>query len=459
MASDVTNTDQIKRINDYLACKHASLDTVTKGVAQRLIKTDDAIQARLTRVAQAKETLRTSGISVSTIAADTGISNKTFYSNELLGGYLNQFVTEKEKTASSADLDAAKERIVELEDQVGKMLYHDIDSGKLWHENESLHNDLKLANTHIKNLERQLEEARLTIQQMNAGKVVAGNFTGRLVKTDAPVAPPAKRVGSDPDTYNLGISYGRTDDFLGALKVAADCGTHTVMLYCDNEYFETPTAKAVKGFNIVIHGPVDINLASDEPRIRNTSIRRMKAIIKKCNSFAGYITAFVIHPGSADNNRLLIDSLKELLQEAKFPLALETMAGKGRELCSTLEEMHDLCEQFKDYENFTVCIDTCHMSDAGYKIADGNAFIDEVTKQIPLSKISCIHLNDSKNHSGSRKDRHAQIGKGCIPVSGLQKITTYEYFYDIPKIIETPQDYETGALTFPSEMKLLLQNQ
>lgn len=452
MAEHELSKAQADRINAFLAKHNASIDTISKRLLGQLVLVDNAVQARLYKSAQARSNLRSSSVNIKTISEDTGISNKTFYNNELLGKFVESFAADKEKTASAAELTAAKERIAELEQIVEDMINRDINDGKLLHENEMLNNTIKQNRTHISNLERQLAEARLAASRTEPGKVIA---FPTAAKAAAPVTP-TKRIGTDPDTFNLGIAHGSTDNFLDALKTAKDCGTHTVMLYCDNEYFETPTASALKGFNIVIHGPLNINLASEDKGIRDSSVKRMRAIIRKCNTFGSYIKAFVIHPGSCDNNRMLIDSLTELLQDARFPLSLETMAGKGRELCSTLEEMHDLCERFKDYDNFTVCIDTCHMSDAGYRIADGDQFIKDLTTAIPLSKISCIHLNDSQNHAGSRKDRHAEIGKGCIPLLGLRKIATYEYFYDIPKVIETPQNPETNELTFPTEMKRLL---
>ena len=106
---------------------------------------------------------------------------------------------------------------------------------------------------------------------------------------------------------------------------------------------------------------------------------------------------------------------------------------------------------------FSFCLDTCHISDAGFSLEDANAFITQFTSIVPIDLISCVHVNDSLNEVGSHKDYHAVIGTGNIPVKSLARLTTFEEFYDIPKIIESPQDYDSEWLTFSDEMKLLLE--
>lgn len=308
----------------------------------------------------------------------------------------------------------------------------------------------------ISNLQQKYEEVRIENDQLRMR--VRSNVIdiGTLRNTDSTTIPMKKRVGTNPDTFNLGISYGTTLDFQGSLDVAAKCGTHTIMLYCDNEYFEVPTEATLKLYNIVIHGPVNINLANPDPRIRKTSVRRILAIIKKCNTFHQYITSFVLHPGSADDISCLIESLKEILAESKFKIAIETMAGRGKELCSNLNQISTLCNSLCGYSNFSICLDTCHMSDAGYDLTDVNGFIKQLLLAIPIEKISCIHINDSMNEVGLHKDRHTKIGTGKIPLKSLAQIVTCEEFFKVPKIIETPQNCEEGKLTFAEEMKSLL---
>lgn len=447
---------QIGRINAFLAHHNANLDTLSKGRQKQFLQIDTAIQGRLHRIASAKEALKTYVINISTIAMDAGISRKTFYNNELLRMFVESYSTDDGKVAPASALSSARNKIADLDHQLQDMLDRDIETGKLWHENESLHNEIKNMRVQISNLQQKYEEVRIENDQLRMR--VRSNVIdiGTLRNTDSTTIPMKKRVGTNPDTFNLGISYGTTLDFQGSLDVAAKCGTHTIMLYCDNEYFEVPTEATLKLYNIVIHGPVNINLANPDPRIRKTSVRRILAIIKKCNTFHQYITSFVLHPGSADDISCLIESLKEILAESKFKIAIETMAGRGKELCSNLNQISTLCNSLCGYSNFSICLDTCHMSDAGYDLTDVNGFIKQLLLAIPIEKISCIHINDSMNEVGLHKDRHTKIGTGKIPLKSLAQIVTYEEFFKVPKIIETPQNCEEGKLTFAEEMKSLL---
>ena len=415
---------QIGRINAFLAHHNANLDTLSKGRQKQFLQIDTAIQGRLHRIASAKEALKTYVINISTIAMDAGISRKTFYNNELLRMFVESYSTDDGKVAPASALSSARNKIADLDHQLQDMLDRDIETGKLWHENESLHNEIKNMRVQISNLQQKYEEVRIENDQLRMR--VRSNVIdiGTLRNTDSTTIPMKKRVGTNPDTFNLGISYGTTLDFQGSLDVAAKCGTHTIMLYCDNEYFEVPTEATLKLYNIVIHGPVNINLANPDPRIRKTSVRRILAIIKKCNTFHQYITSFVLHPGSADDISCLIESLKEILAESKFKIAIETMAGRGKELCSNLNQISTLCNSLCGYSNFSICLDTCHMSDAGYDLTDVNGFIKQLLLAIPIEKISCIHINDSMNEVGLHKDRHTKIGTGKIPLKSLAQIVT-----------------------------------
>lgn len=447
---------QINRINAFLVHHNASFDTLSNGRQKQFLQADSAIQKRLQIITEAKETLKTYGINVSSIATETGIARKTFYNNELLRMFVESYSVDDEKIASAAELSAAKERISEVEQQLQAVFDRDIETGKLWHENESLQKEIKNMRVQIQNLQQKYEEVCIDndrLRQSVCNNVIEiGSFRKAAEVSPMPVK---KRVGTNPNTFNLGISYGSTLDFNGALDVAAKCGTRTLMLYCDNEYFETPTASALRGYKIVIHGPLNINLANPDPRIRKTSVQRVIAIIKKCNTFRQYISSFVLHPGSADDMTYLIESLKEILPVAKFSVAIEIMSGKGKELCSTIEQLADLYKAMSVYSAFSICLDTCHISDAGYDLADSDNFIKQLLSSIPVNAISCIHVNDSLNGVGSHKDRHAVIGTGKISLDSLAKITTFEGFYDIPKIIESPQN-DDEDLTFKDEMKRLL---
>ena len=114
------------------------------------------------------------------------------------------------------------------------------------------------------------------------------------------------------------------------------------------------------------------------------------------------------------------------------------MAGKGSECGSTLEEIETIIKSINNKERVGVCLDTCHLNDAGYDLSNLDYLIDDIKDTVSLDKVYCIHLNDSKNIKGSKKDRHENLGFGTIGYSNLLNVFNSGYFKDIPKILETP---------------------
>ena len=127
-----------------------------------------------------------------------------------------------------------------------------------------------------------------------------------------------------------------------------------------------------------------------------------------------------------------------LKKEYDVMILLETMAGKGTELGRTLEEMKYLIDHVENKEKIGVCIDTCHLNDAGYNMASFDEFLALFEQEIGINYIKCVHINDSKNILSAHKDRHANIGYGTIGFETLLKIINHEALKDIPKILETP---------------------
>jgi len=131
-------------------------------------------------------------------------------------------------------------------------------------------------------------------------------------------------------------------------------------------------------------------------------------------------------------------------------ILLETMAGKGTECGRTFEEIKAIIDRVHNKNRIGVCLDTCHINDAGYDIVnDYEGVIDEFDRIIGLEYLKVIHLNDSKNPVGSHKDRHENIGFGTIGFDTLMKFVNDERFKDIPKILETPYIPYTKDLSFP----------
>ena len=142
-----------------------------------------------------------------------------------------------------------------------------------------------------------------------------------------------------------------------------------------------------------------------------------------------------------------------ILGEVDVTILLETMAGKGSEVGSKLEEIKRIIDLVNDKEHIGVCLDTCHLSDAGYDLSDFNKFLDDFDKIIGIERIHCVHVNDSKNELDSHKDRHENIGFGNIGFDTLLGVIYNERLENIPKILETPYvDKEFAAYKYEIEM-------
>ena len=134
-------------------------------------------------------------------------------------------------------------------------------------------------------------------------------------------------------------------------------------------------------------------------------------------------------------------------------ILLETMAGKGSEVGSNLDEIKEIIDGVTDKSKIGVCLDTCHLSDSGYDITDFDKILDELDKKIGLSYLHCVHVNDSKNVRGARKDRHENIGYGMLGFDNLIKIIYNKRLDNIPKILETPW-YEDRPL-YKEEIEMI----
>ncbi len=202
--------------------------------------------------------------------------------------------------------------------------------------------------------------------------------------------------------------------------------------------------------DVLVHAPYIVNLASAEPIKADFALQFMKQEIARIKLLG--INNLVVHPGSAvgitkkeglDN---LINILKELLKE-KMYIYVETMAGKGNELCTNLEELSYVINTIND-PYLKVCLDTCHLSDSGVDLSKFDDYLNEFDKQIGINKIGFIHVNDSKNDVGAKKDRHENFGFGTIGFDNLLHICYHEKLKDVPKILETPY-VDEGKKSFP----------
>ena len=195
--------------------------------------------------------------------------------------------------------------------------------------------------------------------------------------------------------------------------------------------------------NVICHAPYIINLGNKKNIEKyNFSIDFLKKEILRCEELG--IKTLVLHPGNAvgitkeEGINNIINALQEVIKVSKtVTIALETMSGKGTECGSNTEEITHMINSL-DNDLIGICIDTCHISDSGYNIENFNEYLEELLSKIPLSKIKCLHINDSKNEVGSHKDRHANLGFGTLGFDNILNVIYHEKLKDIPKILETP---------------------
>ena len=202
---------------------------------------------------------------------------------------------------------------------------------------------------------------------------------------------------------------------------------------------------------IVAHAPYTMNACAAKEDIRELAHTMFTDDLKRMEYTPGNYYNF--HPGShvGQGTETGITLIAELLNQVLYPeqtttVLLETMAGKGSEVGRNFEELQAIIERVDLKEKIGVCLDTCHVWDAGYDIVE---HLDEVLKEfdriIGLERLKAIHLNDSMNPLGSHKDRHARLGEGQIGSEALQRIVCHEKLQGLPFILETPNDNEGYA--------------
>ena len=268
------------------------------------------------------------------------------------------------------------------------------------------------------------------------------------------------------------VGYKKDSQLLGSLNEALGYGANTFMFYTgapqntsrypidDNlsvEAFKKMKEIGLDYSKVVVHAPYIVNLANDDEVKFNFAVQFLKEELKRCAKLG--IKKVVLHPGSHVGFGIdkgienIAKGLNLVLGEEDVTILLETMSGKGSEVGSKLEEIRRIIDLVEDKKHIGVCIDTCHLSDAGYDISKFDEFLDEFDKIIGIEKIGCVHVNDSKNEMGSHKDRHENIGFGKIGFETLLKVIYNERLENVPKILETPYvDKEYPPYKYEIEM-------
>ena len=239
------------------------------------------------------------------------------------------------------------------------------------------------------------------------------------------------------------VSFKSKDHLVGSVNEAISYGANTFMFYTgapqntnrsdidDNltkQAFELMKKSNINPDNVIVHAPYIINLANDGTNY-DFAIKFLKDEIKRVEKLN--MKYLVLHPGSHVNLGVdagienIINALNIVLEEDQnVYICLETMAGKGSEVGSSFEEIKRIIDGVNLKDKLRVCLDTCHINDAGYDLSDIDSLLDEFDKIIGLNFLSCIHINDSKNEKGAHKDRHENFGIGSI---GFDKLINLIY--------------------------------
>lgn len=199
---------------------------------------------------------------------------------------------------------------------------------------------------------------------------------------------------------------------------------------------------------ILAHAPYTLNACSADPKNREFAIEIMKDDLKRMEYIPGNLYNF--HPGSHVKQgaevgiQYIADALNEILtEEQNTTVLLETMAGKGTEVGRSFQEIAEIISKVNLKEKMGVCLDTCHIHDAGYDIVnDLDNVLDEFDKIIGLERLKAIHLNDSKNPFESHKDRHETIGNGYIGLDAITRIINHPKLRNLPFYLETPNELD-----------------
>ncbi|QJD87412.1 deoxyribonuclease IV [Cohnella herbarum] len=246
---------------------------------------------------------------------------------------------------------------------------------------------------------------------------------------------------------------------LTATKEAVSYGSSTFMIYTGApqntrrkpiEDLYIPEGKemmAGSGINdIVVHAPYIVNLGSYKEDTYRLAVDFLQEEIRRTHKIG--VKNIVLHPGAYTDKDAeygiarIAEGLNEVLEATKetdVNIALETMAGKGTEIGRSFEELAQIIDKVHLNSRLTVCMDTCHIHDAGYDIVgDIDGVLRRFDEIVGLNRIAVVHVNDSKNPVGAGKDRHAPIGSGWIGYEGIAGVVGHDLLKDKPFILETP---------------------
>ncbi len=267
------------------------------------------------------------------------------------------------------------------------------------------------------------------------------------------------------------VGFSKNNQLLGSVLEANSYGANTFMFYTGapqntlrnpidsnltNEAVSKMKEVGIDFSKVIVHAPYIINLCNEGNF--DFSVSFLKGEVKRVSELG--VKYLVLHPGSHVGLGIdkgienIISGLNLVLDgSSDVIILLETMAGKGSEVGSTMDEIKRIIDGVKDKKHIGVCLDTCHLNDSGIDISKFDEYLDLFDKEIGIEKIGCIHINDSKNEISSHKDRHENIGFGTIGFDNLINIIYNERLGEIPRILETPYvDREYPPYKYEIEM-------
>lgn len=268
------------------------------------------------------------------------------------------------------------------------------------------------------------------------------------------------------------VKFKKDTQILGSVKEALSYGATTFMFYTGapqntmrsplnmeitKEAIELMRENNIDYSKVIVHAPYIINLANNQDEDKFMfSVNFLKEELKRCEELG--IKYIVLHPGSHvglgidEGIKNIIKGLNMILENTNVTILLETMAGKGSEIGSNFKEIKKIITGVKNKNNIGVCMDTCHLSDAGYDVKNFDTLLNYFDEVVGLNYLHCVHINDSKNERDSHKDRHENIGFGTIGFDTLINIIYNDRLKDIPKILETPYIGEYAPYRYEIEM-------
>lgn len=271
---------------------------------------------------------------------------------------------------------------------------------------------------------------------------------GMLKKTDSEVA-----------MLHIGCHLSSSRGFLAMGRQALELGADTFQFFTRNprgsraKELDPADAWALMALlaehrfaPIIAHAPYTLNLCGAEEKNRTFARETMADDLRRMEHLPGQLYNF--HPGSHVGQGMetgishIAAGLNAILSpEQSTTVLLETMAGKGSEVGGRFQELREILDRVELSEKMGICLDTCHVSDAGYDLVhDLDGVLTEFDRVIGLNRLKAVHLNDSLNPCGAHKDRHARIGEGCIGLEALTRVVNHPALKNLPFCLETPNE-------------------